>query len=239
MSGSRFPLYPEPFEPARELISRIIDLQNPAAGLQIRCFRSVQDWSGICPNITGIREAGKDTAPFYHPVIFAGRHAPCIVRAGSYQQRRIVGRYIVDVNPESHHPGQQFKRRRDVLHPPFYRPGAIVFSVDPLLYTNCSILMPCERPVCFRRLVKQDGPDRTASVAEKSCRNRSRRAIGTQNRSERGNAVNADASSLSREFVESGADIVECAQGGFREVLSSIIGEFQMGGGRSLLHSLF
>ncbi len=70
------------------------------------------------------------------------------------------------MNPDCDHPFEQYKRRLNMDNALFGVPIAKTCNFAFISYCDCSVLMPIQRPVHIRTLVKQDGSHGHRVVAQ-------------------------------------------------------------------------
>jgi len=92
------------------------------------------------------------------------------MRAGCYQQRRVVAWNWIEVNPQGKHPRKQVDWWRDMVNAAFHAPRSEPCDLDAMLDRDCPVLMPIQRPVSARRFVEHDGTNRSATRADRGNR---------------------------------------------------------------------
>ncbi|OJV33437.1 MAG: hypothetical protein BGO24_09035 [Sphingomonas sp. 67-36] len=137
----------EPFQIARQHLRSEIDLQDSSLSMANAGSGCVEDRGGIGPNVSSLCETGEDAEPLHRSRDFRLGYAPQSVRAGCDQQRCVVRRHVVDMDPQCRHSLDDREWRLDMDQPGFATPRAEAGYFAPLTHDDRPILMPAERPV--------------------------------------------------------------------------------------------
>lgn len=85
-----------------------------------------------------------------------------------------------------------------MVHTPLNRPRPEARNFSPLLHTYRSVLMPGERPIRLRRLVKQEGSNGSCACPQNGGSDGSNAPLDREGRFKRLHAVNANPSVVGR-----------------------------------------
>ncbi len=143
-------------------------------------FRRVQNRGGVGPDIASFSQTRCDAAVGHHRWNIDLRYPAEMMRSRGDQQRGVGLRHWIEMNPQSDHAGEDLERRSHVQRPMLPRPRSESLGFDPVPNRDDAVLMPSQRPVGSRRLVKEDRPDRPRAAVHGSRCNRADRAVWLQ-----------------------------------------------------------
>ncbi len=149
----------KPFQAKGKLFNREIDLKHPPARRNRSCRGRMKDRRCIEPDISSLSNTRCAATKLDDFIDIFDRDPAILVRSRRNEQRCNSGGNIIEVRAQCHHSGQQVERGSDMNHTALDGPWTKARSFSLLLHAYRSVLMPCERPVGLRRLVKQDSPD--------------------------------------------------------------------------------
>lgn len=158
----------------------IVDLQHTAVPLPDARGRGMKDRGRIGPYVAHSRQARLCPASRHRGGNVALRNKTEPMRTRRDQQRRVVRRHVVEMNPQRHHPFDHRERRLNVKGALLDGPRAKAARLPSFAHYNRAILMPAERPISLGRLVERDRPDRPGTPAEIAGSDRSDRAVVSQ-----------------------------------------------------------
>jgi hypothetical protein len=108
------------------------------------------------------------------------------MRSWRYQKWRVVRAYIVEVDSQPQHVGQQIERGLHMVNTIFARPRLVAFHVYPVPDGDGPVLMPAHLPIRTRSLIEQQCPDRLGPRPQHGSGDLTNRPINPQVRIERG-----------------------------------------------------
>jgi hypothetical protein len=85
-------------------------------------------------------------------------------------KRTIFGPAVIEMNPYCDHLSEYLGGRLNLPHAGLLRPPHETRNIETLVDRNDTVLVPEQRPVCIRNLIKENRPHREGSAPQDSGR---------------------------------------------------------------------
>ena len=158
----------------RQSFGAVVDLDHPSARA-IGAGRGVNDRGRVSPDVAAVRNAGYRSASRNDAGdVILGQTAK-LMRSGRDQQRSVLDRYRIQMDPKRDHARQKLKRRLHVHKPRLECPRTETGHVVPIPHDDRTVLMPPQRPVGIGGLVEEDRTNRLGCRSEQAARDGRRR----------------------------------------------------------------
>lgn len=176
----------------------------------------------IKPDIAGLGQTLRDWASLDMALDQMFRNQPLAMGPRHDQQRSIVLRNRVEMDPHGPHGGDNGKWRLHVQDALLAGPWSEIRMVHPVLYCDRPVLMPAQRPIVAITLVKIDRADWFQRQAAELCDQAANWAVRTKQRLQSHISDNAQARAVLRIPLHCSAQLRKLCSGSAGKVESTV-----------------